>query len=198
MGFWDNVTSTVSNVTSTVADTAQNTVSAVTSTVSSSIETVEKTGQDFISGAERTTSSTGRIIQQTGGDIMHSGSELTKGIEQATTDFTSTVIGEVTKEATVVKDTTYNVFDSITQTIAEDTQSIYKAGQDISNEILTVEQSAEETIEGVVDEAGQVVSGVAGQIISIPKGIGQLASVASSPNTILVVGGIAIVAILLM
>ena len=129
---------------------------------------------------------------------MHSGSDLVKGIEEATTDFTSTVIGEVTKEATVVKDTTYNVFDSITQTIAEDTGSIYKAGQDISKEILKAEQTAEETLEGVVDEAGQVISGVAGQIISIPQGIGNLANIASSPNTILLVGGIAIVAILLM
>jgi phage-related protein len=198
MGFWDNVTSTVSNVTSTVADTAQNAVSSVSSTVSSSIETVEKTGQDFISGAQSTTSSTGRIIQQTGGDIMNSGSDLVKGIEEATTDLTSTVIGEVTKETEVYKETTYNVFDSITQTIAEDTQGIFKGGQDISKEILRVEQSAEEALEGVVDEAGQVVSGVAGQIVSIPKGLGNLANVASSPNTILLVGGIAIVAILLM
>jgi|7_EtaG_2_1085326.scaffolds.fasta_scaffold03103_4 phage-related protein len=180
MGFWDNVTSTVSNVTSTVTDTAQNAVSAVTSTTNSAIETVEKT------------------VTNTAGDIMNTGSDLTKGIEETTTDFTSTVTEEVTKETEIYKDTTYNVFDSITQTIAEDTGSIYKGGQDISKEILRVEQTAEETLENVVDGAGQVVSGVAGKIVSIPKGIGELASVASSPNTILVVGGITILALILM
>jgi phage-related protein len=180
MGFWDNVTSTVSNVTSTVTDTAQNAVSAVSSTTSNAIQTVEKT------------------VTNTAGDIMNTGNDMVKGLDKAKDNITTTVTEEVTKETEIYTDTTYNVFDSITQTIAEDTQGIFKGGQDISKEILRVEQSAEEALEGVVDEAGQVVSGVAGQIVSIPKGLGQLANVASSPNTILLVGGIAIVAILLM
>lgn len=133
---------------------------------------------------------------------MNTGSDITKGITQAKEDLTSSIVEEVAHEEAVVKETTYNVFDSITQTIAQDTQSIYKAGQDISNEILRTEQTAEETLEGVIDEAGQEISGVAGQIVSKGKGLANIVegagSIASSPNTILIVGGITILALILM
>jgi len=180
MGFWNDVTNTVSKATETAVDTAQNAVSAVSSTTNSAVKTVEKT------------------VTNTAGDIMNTGNDMVKGLEQTKDNITTTVTEEVTKETEIYTDTTYNVFDSIAETISQDTGSIYKGGQDISKEILRVEQTAEETLESVVDGAEKAVTGVAGQIVSIPKTLGNLANVASSPNTILVVAGVAMVAIFLM